>query len=494
MKKILRSLALVVGLLPALADAQVAIQTFPANTVYGRIGGGQFGPGGTIPLSTLAANLGLGVPAHSVVIGKGTTFPGFNGLAPSTPGQLLIDQGSGADPAFKAASGSCTVDVNGVFACSIVGGGVNTVTANYSIQPSDCFKTVQGGTGATGSFTFTLPSPSGFPAGCPITVYNGDDYAAGNSTGKVLSGFPATAFYILFPRQTVSIAISNGAWAVTKKAGRWQQPGVDLYVANSNHGGSDTANDCMSLVTPCQTINHTIGITYNNVDHQGGEPNIILNAGDTFAECVDVQGQLTGVNVGQIISSSGSGTSGGATWGPVAGSCPNNALFTIADNAEWQVGNIFMTNAGGTSGIDGIHMHQTGVVDVLAGMNFGMFPGATAIGSDNNSMINIDASYTITAGGGTTPTFFGIGPATTLNECGACTTTFISSPAITTMYSVSGAGATVNFGPSHAFSGAATISQACSVTGPSAISMSSNTLPGTTACSSATAAHNGVVF
>jgi hypothetical protein len=369
---------------------------------------------------------------------------------------------------------------------------INTFTVNRTIQTGDCGTTVQMGSGSTGQLTVTLPSVSGFTGACPITVYNGDAYSAGNSRGKILSGFPANAFYILFPGQSLHLLISNGAWVVDRPAGRWQQSGVQLYAAKSTGSPSDTANDCLSLTHPCLTINHTIGMIYNNVDHQGGEPTIFLNS-DLFSECVVAQGQLTGINVGLIASVSGTGVSGGATWGDVTGSCPSNSLLTIADNAEWQVQNIQMTNASGTSGIDGIHMHQTGVVDVLSGMAFGMFPGATAIGSDNNSMINMDASYTIIAGG-TTPTFFGIGPATTLNECGACTTTFSASPTITTMYSVSGGGASIVLGSSHAFSGASTITNACSVNGPSMVSMNSNTLPGTNACSSAAAIHGGVVF
>jgi hypothetical protein len=372
---------------------------------------------------------------------------------------------------------------------------VNTFTANHTIATTDCGGTVQMGTGSTGQLTVTLPSVSGFSGACPVTVYNGDSYTAGTSTGKILAGFPAEAFYILFPRQSFHILITNGTWVVDRPAVRWPQPGVQLYTANISHGGSDTANDCLSLTNPCQTINQTISILYTNVDQRNSPPTVFLNAGDSFHECVQSSGQLTGYNFAKITSTSGTGTSGGASWGNVTGSCPGNSLFTIGDGAEWQLSNIYMHNESGTSGIFGVHLHQTGICDCsISGMAYGTFAGGVAIGSDNNSMINMAASYTIIAGGANpTPTFFGIGSGTTLNECGACTTTFSGSPNITTMYAINGGGATINFGPSHAYAGPVTIANQCSVTGPSLISVSGNAIPGTATCA-AGASHGGVVF
>jgi hypothetical protein len=445
--------------------------------------------------TTLQPGTGISLSGtNPTTISQNTTAGVGIAVAPSGSAEQVSLANMPADTAWCNPTGSTAApqQCTGAQLAALGIGVVNTFTSNHPIAQTDCGTVVQMGAGSTGQLTVTLPSV--LTGTCPIRIYNGDTYSPGNSRGKILSGFPANAFYILFPQQSIDIKVSNGAWVVDRAAGRWMQPGPQLFAAKSTGSPSDTANDCMSLAHPCLTINHTMGIVYANVDNMNGSPTVFLNGGDQFQECVQVQGQLTGTNVGFIEGASGTGTSGGPTWGNVTGPCAPNALLSIGDNAEWEIQGILMTNASGTSGIDGIHMHQTGVIDVLSGMAFGPFPGATAIGSDNNSMINMDASYTIIAGGGTTPTFFGIGPATTLNECGACTTTFISSPTITDMYSVSGAGSTINFGPSHTFSGTATISQACSVNGPSAISMAGNTLPGTTACTSATTAHNGVVF
>jgi len=57
-----------------------------------------------------------------------------------------------------------------------------------TILNTDCGKTVQLGTGATGFFTETLPSVSGFDPKCKVNITNGDTARA-----KGLSGFPVGA-------------------------------------------------------------------------------------------------------------------------------------------------------------------------------------------------------------------------------------------------------------------------------------------------------------
>src|SRR5208337_4293993 len=49
--------------------------------------------------------------AHAVVLGEGTSTPGFATIG--TAGQLLIDQGSGVNPAFEAMSGDATITSTG---------------------------------------------------------------------------------------------------------------------------------------------------------------------------------------------------------------------------------------------------------------------------------------------------------------------------------------------------------------------------------------------
>lgn len=69
------------------------------------------------PIAVASGGTGLAtLTANAVMLGEGTSNPDF--ATTGTAGRILIDQGSGADPAFKAASGSCTVTSAGVFSCT----------------------------------------------------------------------------------------------------------------------------------------------------------------------------------------------------------------------------------------------------------------------------------------------------------------------------------------------------------------------------------------
>lgn len=91
-----RALALLLALLPAMAGAQQFPSTFPASSVYGRIGSaGVSGPGGAIPFATLAAQL---APTLSPLIGAT-----FSVKAYGAKGDGITDDSS----AFAAASSAC---------------------------------------------------------------------------------------------------------------------------------------------------------------------------------------------------------------------------------------------------------------------------------------------------------------------------------------------------------------------------------------------------
>lgn len=244
---------------------QVGLTTMPPNTLFGRIGVGQYGPGGAVPLSTIAANLGIGVTAHSVSIGKGTTTVGFNGAATGTAGQLLVDQGSGADPAFVPMSGSCTLAASGAVACAGLGGGVNSVTANYTATSSDCFKTIAAG-GNT-QFTITLNSAATYGA-CTLDISNVDAWGSGR--GKVLAVTGLTTNPpVLYPGMTITLLNVSGTWFQKPGISTSQAPvGTKLYVDGVN--GSDS-NDCLASAQACQTLQHVVmGILYENLEATSG--------------------------------------------------------------------------------------------------------------------------------------------------------------------------------------------------------------------------------
>lgn len=150
---------------------------------------------------------------------------------------------------------------------------LNSQTSNYPIAPTDCSKTVQAGTGSTGQFTITLPSISGFAATCTVTIVNGD-----TSAGKKLSGFPTTmtASSMLWPGQSVTVEIVNGAWAAPQNPGRWKVPnGTTFYLDKVN--GLDT-NDCLATGAgrACQSFNGLVRVNMKDqFDFSGvsAEPN-----------------------------------------------------------------------------------------------------------------------------------------------------------------------------------------------------------------------------
>jgi hypothetical protein len=115
MKRIILGLAAVVAVGVSSTPAQVPQfpQTLPAGTVVGRTGIGP-GPSQAIPFANLRSLIfggGGSLTPHAVLLGNGTSpF----GTAPiGTAGRVLVDQGAGADPGFKAVSGDATMGATG---------------------------------------------------------------------------------------------------------------------------------------------------------------------------------------------------------------------------------------------------------------------------------------------------------------------------------------------------------------------------------------------
>lgn len=134
------------------------------------------------------------------------------------------------------------INGTGLQCASITAGGfvniLNSVTANYTIQTTDCGKTIQAGTGATGLFTVTLPVVAGFSSTCVVNVTNSD-----TGRGKTLSGFPADTYCILYPLQSVMVAIVNGAWTTIQNPGLYAPTGNIAFHADSVNGHDTCASD-----------------------------------------------------------------------------------------------------------------------------------------------------------------------------------------------------------------------------------------------------------
>lgn len=106
--KQLRAIAYALGLLPAIAAAQVPNypQTLPANSIVGRLGIGP-GPSQAIPFSVLASQLSN---FGNFVIGPASVTPGDAVIFGATP-NILLD--AGAAPVLTTRTISTTAPLAG---------------------------------------------------------------------------------------------------------------------------------------------------------------------------------------------------------------------------------------------------------------------------------------------------------------------------------------------------------------------------------------------
>lgn len=84
----------------------------------------------------------------------------------------------------------------GVLAPGVDISAINAQSSNYAIASTDCGSIIY----ATGGLIkITLPSTSGFPSTCTVTVKNGEIYNGSFGHAKKLSGFPSDVAGLLWP-------------------------------------------------------------------------------------------------------------------------------------------------------------------------------------------------------------------------------------------------------------------------------------------------------
>jgi hypothetical protein len=273
---------------------------------------------------------------------------------------------------------------------------VNARTSNYTVAPLDCGNLIQAGTGSTGKITITLPSVSGFAPTCSVIVTNGD-----TARGKILSGFPAGTPNVLFPLQSITVKIVNGAWAVIVKPGRWKLPGpTTIYVDNT---GSNTVNDGLapgsagafaSVLGAMDTIFGLIDLNNQTVTVQ--------NASGQNLTDITIFGQFTGSGVFIF-------DGGGATLSPSS----NPAALGIQVNTSGQITsagtapnilliqNMTITCSSGHSGlaVSAGYVSLNGGSGAGGNITFGSCTGGSQIDADGTGarIFNL-GNYTISGG------------------------------------------------------------------------------------------------
>jgi hypothetical protein len=230
MRKII--IAALLALSPALAFAQTAV-TGPTGSTPGDLA--TFGNGqGNAIVDTPIIGVPHGgtaqstLPAHGVLLGQGQS--GVTAAVPSSPGQLLIDQGPGNDPAFRPVSGAITINSSGVASavsgftgCTQFAGNGNGVTDNTATLNSAL--AALSGTGGCifftpGKYRFNSGISYSLPAGIfSVTLVGGGQDNTilywPNASGGITFNYAGISSSVHVRDLSLTTGTTNGGSAVT---------------------------------------------------------------------------------------------------------------------------------------------------------------------------------------------------------------------------------------------------------------------------------------
>jgi hypothetical protein len=326
---------------------------------------------------------------------------------------------------------SCTITVTNA---GVPQNNLNTQSGNYTIQTTDCGDTIN----ATGAqSTITLPSVSGFATNCVLAVYN-----ASGTRGQIVSGFPgavaAAPTNILWPLDTITVQIVNGAWSIQSYPGRHKLTGsTTLFVDNTN--GND-ANDCLAATTSaCKTRQGAFN--YINT-WDGNEKAITVSvAAGTYAANLTQNGPFHG---NPTVTLQGDLTT------------PSNVLISTTSADGLDMLNGAALTMGGfkivtTTGGDGVNVSNASFLNITGAMEYGAIAGNQIV-AKSGSTITITANYTIS--GGANIHWLALQGAQILSS-GSRTITLSGTPAFATAFASASTGGLVGSGAT-TFSGSAT--------------------------------------
>lgn len=267
---------------------------------------------------------------------------------------------------FSAGTGITFTGTNPtVISASIIA--ANSQTGDYTIQPSDCSKTVV----ITGGLkTATLPAAGSVTSGCEVIVKNGD-----TTRGKKTSNFPSDVSSILWPLQSVKVKAVAGAWVTTYKPGRWILPTTtEVCVRQDGSSSSDglgngtVAADCLPTGQSAVIL---IGQQWDGSGYSACNIGYYAGGTSTFNESVS----MTGQSIGCYLT---------FNWRGATIHTSNGPCFTGGDNGiaifNMNLGfvPILQCNISNTVGTGAFYCHQTCIYDV-----FGLFEWIPSGGNDH---------------------------------------------------------------------------------------------------------------
>lgn len=253
------------------------------------------------------------LPANSLLLGQGGTLP-MSAITPSSPGQILIDQGPGVNPAFKPLAG-LTLSSGGVFSNI-----VNGTLANMAAGTHKCRET---GNGAGAPQDCSYPTISVVDA-----PYSADPTGTNDSTSAIqaaINALPAAGGDVVFPCGTYKVsstlALGNGTASTasttygmvlrgvgnsrlqTRYAGFASTPCVKILWAGTGSGGVISVNGPLqgwglqNLYIDCNSVASSVGLKV--VSAMFGESrNLTLNncATGLLSTTVALFGSFTNTN------------------------------------------------------------------------------------------------------------------------------------------------------------------------------------------------------
>jgi microcystin-dependent protein len=173
-----------------------------------------------------------------------------------TPGLIASSATSGVS-SLGGLTGALTISGSLNASGSKIGSNIlRSVTSNDTVLISDCGKTLQLN---SAFFTETLPVVAGFSIDCVVVITNTD-----TTRGKALSGFPSDVLTILYPLQTIQVAIVNGAWKTLVTSERWKIPSGTTTIYIDPISGVAT-NDGLNSASPI-TVERAVVVLASELD------------------------------------------------------------------------------------------------------------------------------------------------------------------------------------------------------------------------------------